>query len=68
LKLPATSCGESPIVKENIILYSLANPAASSGECARCSIHVDIFQSMVTNIRGFRIFKVIYLQVEKINK
>ncbi|MBN2688433.1 MAG: hypothetical protein JXR85_09705, partial [Deltaproteobacteria bacterium] len=28
LKLPATSCGESPIAKENVYLYSLANPAA----------------------------------------
>ena len=39
LKLPATSCRESPTVKENFIFYSLANPAASNGECARCSVH-----------------------------
>jgi len=38
LKLPATSCGKSPIAKENVYFYSLANPAASNGECARCSI------------------------------
>ena len=38
LKLPATSCWESPTVKENFISYSLANPAASNGECARCSV------------------------------
>jgi 2,4-dienoyl-CoA reductase-like NADH-dependent reductase (Old Yellow Enzyme family) len=38
LKLPATCCGESPIVKENICFCSLVNPAASSGECTRCSI------------------------------
>jgi hypothetical protein len=25
-------------VKENVIFYSLANPAASNGECARCSV------------------------------
>jgi hypothetical protein len=38
LKLPATSCWESPTVKENVIFYSFANPAASTGECARCSV------------------------------
>ena len=36
LKLPATSCGKTPIARENIFLP--ANPAASSGEYARCSI------------------------------
>jgi len=40
LKHPATRCGESPIVKENIILYSLAQTAARSGECARYSIQI----------------------------
>jgi hypothetical protein len=27
------------LLRKLFILYSLANPAASSGECARCSIH-----------------------------
>ena len=40
LNLPATSCGESPTVKEFSIFYSLAKPAASSGECARYSVQV----------------------------
>ena len=38
LKIPVTSCGESPTVNENVVLYSLANPAASNGYCARCSV------------------------------
>ena len=48
LNLPATSCGESPTVKKIFIFYSLANPAASSGECARCS--VQIFMASYQNI------------------
>jgi hypothetical protein len=38
LRFCSDSCGESPTVKENVIYYSLANPAASNGECARCSV------------------------------
>jgi hypothetical protein len=29
-------------VKENFIFYSLANPAASNGECARCSVQGNL--------------------------
>ena|GEM_PF-28092 len=61
MKLPATRCGESPIVKEKIILYSLANPVASSGECARCSIHFQEFLREEVDKNGiYRINKAVY--------
>ena len=44
LKLPAKSCGGSPTVKENLISYSLAYPAANSGLCAHCSVEL-IYQA-----------------------
>jgi hypothetical protein len=37
LKNPAASCRESPKCKEVYYCNSLANPAASYGECARCA-------------------------------
>ena len=44
LKLPAASCRESSKCKEVIPFYcsSLANPAASYGECARWSIFKEV--------------------------
>jgi hypothetical protein len=38
VKLPTTSCWESPTVKENVIFYSLAYPVAESEVCTRCSV------------------------------
>jgi len=39
---------------KHVYLYSLANPTASSGECARCSIQVDIFQFAIISMRKFQ--------------
>jgi len=42
LKLPAIGCEGSPIVKKDFYFYSLANPVASTGVSARCSIHCSM--------------------------
>ena len=37
---PQQAAGNLRLLRKMFIFYSLANPAASSGECARCSVQV----------------------------